>query len=184
MYSNPPVISTFPPFFLGMLEDPEVLEDYQRFSIELPNRTGEKKKTWKTIVDFHNLKMGKDEDISAFAIKYLNASSQVTPDEMQACKFLFAFPIRIRELMTRYAGKWPRTLEGMMDLVQELVLRADSINVDIGALEKPEKTEKFSENRPSTDSLICMCFRIYAWLVRIETESGYRICKGGFIINN
>ena len=71
-------------------------------------------------------------------------------EELQACKFLFSLPIKVRELFTKYSGEWPRNLEGMVILAQELVLRAESIYVDIGTSEGREARSLFTPRK-----LIC-----------------------------
>ena len=126
-----------------VIEDPEVSENYRAVKDGLPNRMGEKKITWKTIVDFFNLKMGKDEKITEYSSRYLAASKVISAEELQGCKFLFSLPMKIRELFAKYSGEWPRNLDGMVSLAQELVLRAESIHVDIGISEpRPVFTPK------------------------------------------
>ena len=133
-----------------VLEDPEVAEDYCAVKTGLPKRSGEKKTTWKMIVDFSNLKMSKEEKIVDYSKKYVSAAKSITMEELQACKFLFSLPIKVRELFTKYSGEWPRNLEGMVILAQELVLRAESIYVDIGTSEGREARSLFTPRK-----LIC-----------------------------
>ena len=102
-----------------VIEDPEVSENYRAVKDGLPNRMGEKNITWKTIVDFFNLKMVKDEKITEYSSRYLAASKVISVEELQGCKFVFSLPMKVRELFTKYSGEWPKNLEGMVSLAQE-----------------------------------------------------------------
>ena len=115
-----------------IVEDSKIYRDYKSFKNGLPGRFGTKEMTWKSIVDFHQCKIGKVETINDYCGRYLQASNKITIDELQACKFLFSLSMEVRQLISRYSGEWPRNLEGMIHLAKELVLREESIKFDIG----------------------------------------------------
>lgn len=66
---------------------------------------------------------------------------------MKSVKFFASLPIKIREVITRYSGEWPRNLKKMMALSKEMVMRESTVT----SAKKSEMETTSQSNR----SIIC-----------------------------
>ena len=111
-----------------ILEEPEMMMDFLKFKLEFGGRSDGKVNPWKSLVDFHGLQMKYNEDIDVYVSRYESIRRMVDDDGCAAVKFFFSLPTRVRELLGRHAGEWPRCLKGMIDLTKDVILRDETVN--------------------------------------------------------
>lgn len=114
-------------------EEPEVMSYYLKLKNAFIGRFEEEINPWKKLVDFQNLQMGGSERIDDFAKKYLQLATTVDAEGCAVVKYYFALLSKIRELINRSTGEWPRTLKKKVALSKEVVLRDESVNFGIGS---------------------------------------------------
>lgn len=113
-----------------LLEEPEIMDDFQRFKAEFPGRMGGSENPWKLLMDFQMMRMSNDEDIDDYIEKYSKLRREVDLEGCEAVKFFCSLPVRIREILTRFPGEWPRNLKEMVTLTKELAMREKAINLN------------------------------------------------------
>ena len=69
--------------------------------------------------------------IDDFAKKNLQMATTVDAEGCAVVKYYFELPSKIRELINRSTGEWPKTLKKMVALSKEVVLRDEYVNLGI-----------------------------------------------------
>lgn len=113
---------------MWILEEPDMMNDLPRFKSEFSSRTADSINPWKALVDFHGLRMKEEESIESYTNRYVKSRELVDEDGCEAVKYFFSLPTRIRELLSRHSGEWPKSLKGMIELSKEVVLRDETVN--------------------------------------------------------
>ena len=68
-------------------DDPSLLFDYDRLKNGLMLRLGGDVDYWKSITEFHNMKMGVSDDINEYSDKYIRADNAISVDAYKAAKY-------------------------------------------------------------------------------------------------
>lgn len=109
-------------------QEPDMMNDLSRFESEFSSRTADSINPWKALVDFYGPRIKEEETIGSYTNRYLKSRELVDEDGYEAVKYFFSLPTRIRELLSRHSGEWPKSLKGMIELSKEVVLRDETVN--------------------------------------------------------
>lgn len=73
-----------------ILEDPKVSGEYVKFKTSFPGRSKENNNSWKLVVDFIHVQMGKEESVDQYAKRYATLAKQIDPEKLAAGKYFFS----------------------------------------------------------------------------------------------
>ena len=120
---------------------------------------------WKSITEFHNMKMGVSDDINEYSDKYIRADNAISVDAYKAAKYFFSLPLSVRTLIGRHSGEWPQTLGAMIKLAKTVVSREESVNFEkrqTVPVERPQRLpalplRNFVPRVPKADIVCYVC---------------------------